>query len=195
MRTLLALFLLAALPAQAASVGAPAPDFTLESVAGKPVKLSEHRGKFVVLEWVNPHCPYVNKHYRSANMQGLQKELTSKDVVWLSINSTRADHYEYMAPEKMSAWTAKVSASPSATLLDQKGTVGRAYGARTTPHMYIVDPKGALVYAGAIDSIRSADPEDIKSAKNYVRAAMGELLAGKSVSEASTSAYGCSVKY
>jgi len=195
MRRLVALALFAALPAHAATVGAPAPQFALESVSAGTVKLSQYRGKVVVLEWVNPECPYVRKHYGSANMQRLQKDTTAKGVIWLSINSTRAGHAEYKKPAEMAAWMKQMKAAPSATLLDPKGEAGRAYGARTTPHMYIVDPKGVLVYAGAIDDKRSTDPEDVKTARNFVRAALDELLAGKSVTSASTSPYGCSVKY
>jgi len=195
MKQLLALMLFAALPAHAATVGAPAPDFALQSVAAATVKLSQYRGKYVVLEWVNPDCPYVRKHYGSANMQRLQKDSTARDVVWLSINSTRAGHSEYKPPAEMAAWMKQMNAAASATLLDPKGDAGRAYGARTTPHLYIVDPKGLLVYAGGIDDKRSADPEDVKTAKNYVRVALDELLAGKPVSSATTAPYGCSVKY
>jgi len=195
MRTLLALALFTALAAQAASVGAPAPDFTLESVSGGAVKLSQYRGRYVVLEWVNPECPYVRKHYGSANMQRLQKEATARGALWLTINSTRAGHPEHKSPAEMAAWMKRMDAAPTATLLDPKGAAGRAYGARTTPHMFIVDPKGVLVYAGAIDDRRSTDPDDVKTAKNYVRAAMDELLAGRPVSQPSTPPYGCSVKY
>lgn len=195
MKKLLALILFAALPAQAATVGAPAPDFALQSVAAGTVKLSQYRGKHVVLEWVNPECPYVRKHYGSANMQRLQKDYTARNVVWLSINSTRAGHPEHKPPAEMAAWMKQMNAAPSATLLDPKGEAGKAYGARTTPHLYIVDPKGVLVYAGGIDDKRSTDPEDVKTAKNYVRAALEELLAGKPVTSANTSPYGCSVKY
>jgi hypothetical protein len=195
MRPLFAALAFVSTTALAASVGQPAPEFTLSDVSGKSVKLSDYRGKYVVLEWVNPECPYVEKHYGSANMQRLQKEYTAKDVVWLSINSTNAGHYEYYAPPKMAGWMKEMRAAPSATLLDPSGTVGRAYEARTTPHMYIVDPKGQLVYAGGIDDKRSTRQEDVKTAKNYVRAAMGELLAGKPVSDASTRPYGCSIKY
>ena len=195
MMRLLALILFAALPAHGATFGAPAPEFALESVSAGTVKLSQYRGKVVVLEWVNPECPYVRKHYGSANMQRLQKDTTAKGVIWLSINSTRAGHAEYKKPAEMAAWMKQMKAAPSATLLDPKGEAGRAYGARTTPHMYIVDPKGVLVYAGGIDDKRSTDPEDVKTARNFVRAALDELLAGKSVTSASTSPYGCSVKY
>ncbi|TAK43380.1 MAG: thioredoxin family protein [Betaproteobacteria bacterium] len=195
MKKLLALMVFAALPAQAATVGAPAPDFALQSVAAGTVKLSQYRGKYVVLEWVNPECPYVRKHYGSANMQRLQKDYTARNVVWLSINSTRAGHPEHKPAAEMAAWTKQMNATPSATLLDPKGEAGKAYGARTTPHLYIVDPKGVLVYAGGIDDKRSTDPEDVKGAKNFVRAALEELLAGKPVTSANTAPYGCSVKY
>jgi AhpC/TSA family protein len=195
MHRLIAMILFAAAPLHAQTIGAPAPDFALESVAGGTVKLSQYRGQHIVLEWVNPDCPYVRKHYGSANMQKLQKEYTGKNVVWLTINSTRAGHPEYKQPAEMASWMKKMDAASSATLLDPKGDAGRAYGARTTPHMYIIDPKGVLVYAGGIDDKRSTDVEDVKTAKNYVRAAMGELLAGKSVSNATTQPYGCSVKY
>ncbi len=195
MKKLLATALFVALPAFAGTVGAPAPDFALENAAGGTVKLSQYRGKYVVLEWVNPECPYVRKHYGSANMQRLQKEYTGRDVIWLSINSTRAGHPEFKPAAEMAGWMKKMNGVPSATLLDPKGQAGKAYGARTTPHMYIIDPKGVLVYAGGIDDKRSADPEDVKTAKNYVRAAMDELLAGKPVTNASTAPYGCSVKY
>lgn len=195
MKRLLALLLLAALPAHAATVGAPAPDFALENVASGTVQLSQYRGKTVVLEWVNPECPYVRKHYGSANMQRLQKDATARGVVWLAINSTRAGHAEYKAPAEMAGWMKQMNGAATATLLDPKGEAGKAYGARTTPHMYIVDPKGMLAYAGGIDDKRSTDPEDVKIAKNYVRAALDELLAGKAVSQPSTQPYGCSVKY
>jgi len=195
MKRLLALILFAALPVHAATIGARAPDFALQSVSGASVKLHQYRGKYVVLEWVNPECPYVRKHYGSANMQRLQNDYAARDVVWLTINSTRAGHAEYKLPAEMAAWMKQMNAASSATLLDPKGEAGRAYGARTTPHMYIVDPKGVLAYAGGIDDKRSTDPEDVKTAKNYVRAALDELLAGKPVTSANTSPYGCSVKY
>jgi hypothetical protein len=195
MKAIVAAVLFAASGAIAGTVGQPAPDFTLSDLAGKPVKLSDYRGSYVVLEWVNPECPYVEKHYGSRNMQGLQKDYTAQKVVWLTINSTREGHSEYYPPQKMAGWTKQMNAAPSATLLDPSGKVGRAYQARTTPHMYIVDPKGQLVYAGGIDDKRSTSQSDVKTAKNYVRAAMGEALAGKPISAASTSPYGCSIKY
>ena len=181
--------------AWAVNPGQPAPDFTLPDTAGKPVKLSDFRGRWVVLEWVNPECPYVRKHYDSANMPSLQKEFAAKNVAWLAINSTRNGHSEYTPPQRMEAWMKKTGGAPTATLIDGDSKVGRLYSARTTPQMWVVDPKGQVVYAGAIDDKRSTDPADVKTAKNYVRAALGEALAGKAVSTASSSPYGCSVKY
>jgi len=182
-------------PAIAINPGQPAPDFTLPDTAGKPVKLSDFRGRWVVLEWVNPECPYVRKHYDSANMPGLQKEFAAKNVAWLAINSTRNGHSEYYAPQRMEAWMKKAGAAPAATLIDGDSKVGRLYAARTTPQMWVVDPKGVVAYTGAIDDKRSTDPADVKTSKNYVRAALGEALAGKAVSTPSSSPYGCSVKY
>ncbi len=177
------------------AVGQPAPDFTLPDLAGKPVKLSDQKGKFVVLEWVNPECPYVRKHYNSANMPGLQKEFGAKNVAWLAINSTRKGHSEFKTPQEMAAWMKQTGGAPTATLLDADSKVGRLYGAVTTPHMYVIDPKGTLVYVGAIDDKRSTREADVKTAKNFVRAALGEAMAGKPVSTASTTPYGCTVKY
>ena len=196
-RTFFALSALAlALGAQAApSVGQAAPDFTLNDAAGKPVKLSDFRGKYVVLEWTNPGCPYVRKHYDSGNMPATQKEAVGKGVVWLAINSTERASYEYMEPAKVVAWQQARKAQPTALLVDEDGVAGKAYGARTTPHMYIVDPQGKLVYAGGIDSIPSSDPDDIRKAVNYVRQGLNEALAGKPISQAVTRPYGCSVKY
>jgi peroxiredoxin len=184
-----------AAPGFAATVGQPAPDFTATDLAGKPVKLSDFRGKFVVLEWTNPECPYVRRHYDSGNMPTLQKEAVSKGVVWLAINSSSQASGEYYTPEQMARWQKEKASAPTATLLDENGAVGRAYKARTTPHMYIVDPQGRLVYAGAIDDKRSASVADTKNANNYVRAALAEALAGKAITTSATSPYGCSVKY
>jgi thioredoxin-related protein len=196
-RTLLALSALACLPAALATpaVGQAAPDFTLKDTAGQTVKLSDYRGKYVVLEWTNPGCPYVRKHYNSGNMPDTQRDAVTKGAVWLSINSTAKDNGEYYEPARMAAWMKERKAQPTAMLLDEEGTAGRAYGARTTPHMYIVDPQGKLVYAGGIDSIPSSNPDDIKKAVNYVKQGLGEALAGKPISQAVTRAYGCSVKY
>ena len=174
--------------------GQPAPAFTLTDLHGKPVNLADYKGKTVVLEWHNFACPFVQKHYRSGNMQALQKKYAN-DVVWLAVNSTAKTAFDYMEPAAVSKQLTQFRAAPAFYLLDDAGSVGMSYGARTTPHMYIIDPKGVLVYAGGIDDKRSTDVEDVKTAKNYVRAAMGELLAGKSVSNATTQPYGCSVKY
>lgn len=184
-----------ALRAQTATVGQPAPAFELVDAKGRAVKLSDFKGRHVVLEWTNPGCPFVVKHYGAQNMQGLQKEAKAKDVVWLSISSTAPGHADYLAPGALAAQYQVWGASPTALLLDDSGKVGRTYGARTTPHMYVVDPKGVLVYAGGIDDKRSANPEDVKGARNYVRAALGESLAGKPVSTPSAAPYGCSIKY
>jgi peroxiredoxin len=175
--------------------GQAAPEFTLTSIDGKPVKLSDFRGRYVVVEWTNPHCPFVVKHYGSGNMQSLQKRFTAENVAWLVINSTNRNHSEYMAPAAKGKWIREQGAAATAVLEDADGTVGRAFGARATPHMYVIDPKGTLVYAGAIDDKRSANPADVKTANNYVVQALTEARAGRPVSAASTTAYGCSIKY
>ena len=196
-RALLALSALICLPAAfaAPAVGQAAPDFTLKDTAGRPVKLSDYRGKYVVLEWTNPGCPYVRKHYNSGNMPDTQRDAVGKGAVWLSINSTAKDNGDYQEPAKLAAWMNERKAQPTATLLDEEGTAGKAYGARTTPHMYIVNPQGKLVYTGGIDSIPSSYPDDIKKAVNYVKQGLGEALAGKPISQAVTRAYGCPIKY
>ena len=182
------------LPA-AASPGLAAPDFAVADTNGKPVKLSDYRGKFVVLEWTNPECPFVRKHYDSQNMQGLQKEWGAKDVVWLTINSTNASHSEYKTPEEMAKWMRAQGAAPRATLIDGTSATARAYAAKNTPHMFVIDPTGKIIYDGAIDDKRSTNPADVKIANNYVRAALSEATAGKPVSIASTTPYGCTMKY
>jgi peroxiredoxin len=184
-----------AMQAGAASVGAPAPDFQLKDATGKLVKLADFKGKHVVLEWTNPGCPFVVKHYGSQNMQGLQKEFTAKNVVWLSVSSTAPGHSDYLAPAALTAKYKQWGSANSAMLMDDDGTVGKAYSARTTPHMYVIDPAGKLVYAGGIDDKRSSNPDDVKTAKNFVRAALGESMAGKAVSTPTATPYGCSVKY
>ena len=190
-----ALALTAGAALAAATVGQPAPAFTAVDATGKTVSLADHKGKHVVLEWVNPGCPYVRKHYDSANMQGTQKEATSRGVVWLAVNSTALDASDYKTPAAMAQWMQGHKAAASATLMDSDGKVGRAYGARTTPHMYIVDPAGTLVYAGAIDDKPTASVADIAVATNHVKVALAESLAGKAVSTPTTRPYGCSVKY
>ena len=188
--------LLAAAGASAqAVVGQPAPAFSATDTAGKPVTLADYKGKHVVLEWVNPGCPFVQKHYDSGNMPATQKSAAAKGVVWLSVNSTAKDAGDYMSPSELAAWQKSKDAAPTGTLMDVEGKVGRAYGARTTPHMYLIDPQGKLVYAGAIDSKPTANPADIKTATNYVNQAIGEALSGKPVSQATSRAYGCSIKY
>lgn len=179
----------------AVSVGEMAPPFSAVDARGKAVHLADFKGRHVVLEWVNPGCPFVVKHYGAGNMQATQKGAADKGVVWLAVNSTAKDHTDYLSPEAMGAWMQSRKAVASATLMDPDGKVGRAYGARTTPHMYVIDPAGKLVYAGAIDSKASANPADIATATNHVKMALAETLAGKAVSVASTRPYGCSVKY
>ncbi|TNF58583.1 MAG: thioredoxin family protein [Burkholderiales bacterium] len=178
----------------AARIGQAAPDFTLEDTAGRPVRLSGLRGKPVVLEWLNPGCPFVRKHYQG-NMQALQAAYTAKGVSWLAINSTHDASTDYLAPPQLGRWMQEHKAAATATLMDEDGLVGAAYAARVTPHMYIIDAQGTLVYAGAIDSIPSARVADIERATNYVRQGLDELLAGKPLSQPTSQAYGCSIKY
>lgn len=175
--------------------GQPAPGFTLNDLFGERVNLGDFRGRWVVLEWNNPNCPFVMKHYTSGNMQSLQKRYTGEDVAWFTINSTAPGHSDHMTNDVKAGWIREQRAVPTAVLVDASGQVGRAYNARTTPQMYVIDPQGKLVYAGAIDDKRSANPADIKTATNYVVQALAEARGGKSVSVASTQPYGCSVKY
>jgi peroxiredoxin len=178
-----------------AVVGQPAPAFSAIDAAGKPVSLADYKGKHVVLEWVNPGCPYVQKHYNSGNMPATQKAAVAKGVAWLTISSTAKDASDYRAPAELASWIRGKQGTPTATVMDDDGKIGRAYGARVTPHMYIVDPQGKLVYAGAIDSKPSSNPADIATATNYVSQGIGELTSGKPLSLATTRAYGCSIKY
>ena len=178
-----------------AEVGKSAEDFTLPDSTGKTHSLSDYKGKIVVLEWLNHGCPFVKKHYNSGNMQKLQKMYAEKGVIWFSIVSSAPGKQGYMTPEEASESLKQHKASPKAVLLDPEGTVGKLYGAKTTPHMFIIDSAGNLVYNGGIDDIRSANPDDIAKAKNYVRMALDELLAGKDVSVQTSQPYGCSVKY
>ena len=177
-----------------AVVGQSAPGFTLTDTAGKPVRLADFKGKTVVLEWNNPGCPFVRKHYQG-NMQALQKESAAQGVVWLAINSTETASGDYLSPAQLARWMADKQAAPTATLMDEDGVVGKAYGARVTPHMYIVNAQGVLVYAGGIDSIPSSRVDDIPKANPYIRQALGEIKAGKPLSVSTSQAYGCSVKY
>lgn len=195
-RTLIATAALVALGAQAAAtVGQAAPDFALKDTAGKTVRLSDFKGKHVVLEWTNPGCPFVKKHYDSGNMPATQKDATDKGVVWLSINSTEKASRDYLEPARLMAWKTERKSALTAVLMDEEGTVGKSYGARTTPHMYIVNPQGQLIYAGGIDSIPSARAADIERATNHVKVGLAEALAGKPLSAATTQPYGCSIKY
>ena len=181
--------------AASATVGQPAPAFSVADSNGTTVSLADYKGKTVVLEWVNPECPYVRKHYDSGNMQATQRAATAKGVVWLSVNSTHASHVDFKKPAAMVAWTQQQGAAPTATLMDGEGKIGRTYAARTTPHMYVIDAKGSLVYAGGIDDKPSANPADVKTAKNLVNAALADMAAGRPVAQPVTRAYGCSVKY
>ena len=191
----LALLAAGGLAQATATVGQPAPAFSVQDTAGKTVSLADFKGKTVVLEWVNPGCPFVQKHYQSANMQGTQKEATAQGVVWLAVNSTATSASDYRAPADMAKWMASQKAAATATLMDSSGQVGRAYGARTTPHLYIVNPAGTLVYAGAIDDKPSANPADVAGATNHVKLALAETARGQAVSQPSTRPYGCSIKY
>ena len=175
--------------------GESAPDFTLKDSKGNTQKLSSFAGKFVVLEWLNPECPFVKKHYSTGNMQSLQKEYTAKGVVWLSIISSAPGKQGYCTGPQAEANTKDQKAFPTAVLLDPSGNVGQLYGAKTTPHMFIISPEGKVIYLGAIDSIRSADSSDCAKAVNYVRQTLDAALAGKPVPTAETKSYGCSVKY
>jgi peroxiredoxin len=190
-----ALAIVAAPAAAAPAVGQAAPNFKLADASGKPVSLSDFRGKTVVLEWNNPGCPFVQKHYGSGNMQKAQAAAAKEGVVWLSINSSAPGKQGHMSGAEAKAFVAKAGARPAAYLLDPKGVVGKVYDAKTTPHMYIVNKSGTLVYAGGIDDKPTPNPADIGGARNHVLAALSELNAGKAVSVATSRPYGCSVKY
>ena len=178
-----------------AEIGKPAPAFTLPSCESKSVSLADFKGKVVVLEWTNYGCPFVVKHYGSGNMQKLQADATAKGVVWLSICSSAPKQQGHATPaDALKACTEKNSAA-TAYLIDESGATGRAYGAKRTPEMYVINADGILVYHGAIDDKKSVDPADIATAKNFVAAAIDETLAGKPVSTPETEAYGCSIKY
>lgn len=178
-----------------ARIDAPAPDFTVVDSNGISHTLSQYKGKIVVLEWTNHQCPFVGKHYGSGNMQALQAEATAEGVVWLSIISSAPGQQGHVDGAGANEQTVSRGASPTAVLLDSEGDVGRLYGARTTPHMYVIDPEGLLRYMGGIDNIPSADPGDIDSAQNYVRPAIASVQAGEAVETATAPPYGCSVKY
>ncbi|MBL6958952.1 MAG: thioredoxin family protein [Rhodospirillales bacterium] len=177
------------------ALGKTAPDFTGTDSYGKSHTLSAYHGKVVILEWFNDGCPFVGKHYGTRNMQTLQKEAAAQGVVWLSVVSSAPGRQGYSTPERANRLVRDWQAAPTAVLLDPKGTIGRLYDAKVTPHMYIINKQGALVYKGAIDDIPSPVHEDVKVANNYVRAALKEVMAGQPVSKPSSRAYGCTVKY
>jgi len=181
--------------AAAAKVGEPAPGFTAPATTGSPVTLGSYKGKLVVLEWTNHDCPYVRKHYETGNMQALQRETTGQGIVWLTLISSSPGTQGHVTPAQADELTSTRKAAPTAVLLDEKGVVGRLYGATNTPHMYVVDKAGLLVYAGAIDDRPTARRADVQGANNYVRAALDAVAAGQPVKTPVTRAYGCTVKY
>jgi len=185
----------AAATTEHAKVGSAAPNFTLNDSNGVVHTLAQHKGSLVVLEWFNSGCPFVLKHYEAGNMQKLQKDYTAKDVVWLSVVSSAPGKQGSGTPAEHNAKIAEWKSVPSAFLIDENGKVGSAYGARTTPHMFVINKEGVLVYAGAIDDKPSTKGSDIATSKNYVTTALDELISGKSVTTASTEPYGCSIKY
>lgn len=186
---------LAATCLAAPQTGQPAPDFTLTDSNGKQHKLSDFKGKVVVLEWLNHGCPFVKKHYDSGNMQKLQADYAGKGVVWLSIVSSAPGKQGHMSPADTNKAKEEKKSAATAILIDEDGKVGKLYGAKVTPELFVVGKDGALVYAGAIDDRKSTDPADVAGAKNFVKQALDEVLGGKKVSEPTTTAYGCSVKY
>jgi hypothetical protein len=188
-------FLLPAAEAREPAIRKPAPDFSLVDTDGKTHRLSQYRDKIVVLEWLNHDCPAVRKHYKSGNMQKLQKTWTEEGVVWFSINSSAPGHQGHYPPDKAAALTRQKGAAPTAVLLDWHGDVGRAYGVRATPQMFVINKEGVLVYKGAVDDRPSSGAEDLAGARNYVEAALKDLAAGKSVRRPATRPYGCPVRY
>jgi len=172
-----------------------APKFTLQDNAGKSYSLSDFKGKYVILEWVNFGCPFVRKHYDSGNMQKLQKTYTEKGVIWLSICSSADGKQGYFEGEELDEKIAEEGVNATAYLIDEEGTVGKMYGAKTTPHMYIINPEGKLVYVGGIDDRASTKVADIEGATNYVSAALDEAMGGKPITVQTSKPYGCSVKY
>jgi peroxiredoxin len=181
--------------ADSPAVGNAAPDFSVSDSKGKTQSVSQYKGKYVVLEWFNPDCPFVKKHYGSGNMQKLQEEFTGKGVVWLSVDSSASGKEGNLTAEQAEKKMAELKMHSSALLLDQDGKAGQAYGAKNTPHMFVINPDGKLIYAGAIDSKATPNPADIPTSTNYVKAALDESMAGKAVTTSSSRPYGCSVKY
>jgi len=185
----------AVIAADSPSVGSTAPDISATDSKGKTHTLSQYKGKYVVLEWFNPECPFVKKHYGSGNMQKLQEEFTGKGVVWLTIDSSAPGLEGHLTAEQAEKKIAEWKSKQTALLIDADGKAGQTYGAKNTPQMFVINPEGKIVYEGAIDSKATPKPEDIPSSTNYVKAALEESMAGKNVSNASTKPYGCSVKY
>ena len=181
--------------ADSPAVGSKAPDFAVTDSNGKSQSISQYKGKYVVLEWFNPGCPFVKKHYGSGNMQSLQKKYGSKGVVWLTINSTSPDSSNYRSPAQSQQIARDWSINSAAFMLDPDGKVGQAYGARTTPHMWVIDPQGKVIYSGGIDDKATYRAADVQSARNFVAAALDESMAGKPVAVPAAAPYGCSVKY
>ena len=175
--------------------GKAAPDFTLKDPMGISVSLSDFKGKYVVLEWINYDCPFVKKHYNAGNMQMLQTKYTEEGVVWLSINSSAPGKQGNFTPKQILQRSREHGAAMSAYLIDASGEVGKLYDAKTTPHMFIIDPQGVLIYQGGIDDIRSTNVKDVEKAVPYVANALDAAFAGKTIKKANTKPYGCSVKY
>jgi hypothetical protein len=188
-------FLTGSVTQAAPEVGKAAPDFTLTDTNGTSHNLSDFKGKFVVLEWVNHGCPFVKKFYAPGKMQEWQAAYTGKDVVWLSICSSAPGKQGHMNAADWNTKIEAVGSKSSAVLIDEDGTVGKLYAAKTTPHMFVINPAGGLIYAGAIDSVKSASSDDIADATNYVDQALTEAMAGNAVSTPTSTAYGCGVKY
>jgi peroxiredoxin len=199
MRNISLVFGILALSAGAAlagvEIGQPAPDFSLPDTNGHTHQLSQYKGKYVVLEWYQPDCPFVRKHYGSGNMQALQKEFTAKGVVWLSIDSSAPGQEGNYPADKLNQIASTQGAARTALLLDPDGKVGHEYGAKTTPDMYIINPQGKLIYEGAIDNKPTTQVADLKVATNYVKVALDSSMSGTNVSQTVTRPYGCSVKY
>ncbi|HEX4631298.1 MAG TPA: thioredoxin family protein [Chthoniobacterales bacterium] len=181
--------------ADSPAVGTNAPDFSLTDSKGKTQSVSQYKGKYVVLEWFNPECPFVKKHYGSGNMQKLQEEFTGKGVVWLTIDSSAPGLEGNLSADQANAKMTEWKTKQTALVLDPDGKAGRSYGAKNTPHMFVINPEGKIVYEGAIDSKATPNPADIANSTNYVKVALEESLGGKTVSNANTKPYGCSVKY
>jgi alkyl hydroperoxide reductase subunit AhpC len=195
--TMLVALVLCAVPSLiwAAKVGEAAPEFTATASNGKTFRLSDYRRKYVVLEWHNNGCPYVGKHYNSGNMQRLQKQWTSRSVVWFTILSSAPGKQGYVTASEENEYLAKMQAAPTAALLDPTGEIGHLYDAKTSPQMVVINPQGVVIYSGAVDDKPTTDLQDVPNATNYVSLALEEAMAGKQVQTAATRPYGCSVKY